>query len=44
MEDKIFSGIDELPVYTEGVLDVLLQADINLGATIGCSAGAMNGR
>ncbi len=65
MEDKIFSGIDELPkgqsadtiqkgclvleggafrgVYTEGVLDVLLQADINLGATIGCSAGAMNG-
>lgn len=30
-------------VYGEGVLDVLMQAGINMECTIGCSAGAMNG-
>lgn len=29
--------------YTEGVLDALMQADINTEATVGVSAGAMNG-
>ena len=30
-------------VYTSGVLDRLMQADINMDCTIGVSAGAMNG-
>lgn len=30
-------------VYGEGVLDALMEADINFECTIGCSAGAMNG-
>ena len=29
--------------YTSGVLDALMEADINLRTTIGVSAGAMNG-
>ena len=29
--------------YTEGVLDALMEADINLSCTLGVSAGAMNG-
>lgn len=29
--------------YTEGVLDALMQSDINMEATVGVSAGAMNG-
>lgn len=30
-------------VYTAGVLDALMEADINLSCTVGVSAGAMNG-
>ena len=30
-------------VYTSGVLDALMEADINIACTIGVSAGAMNG-
>lgn len=30
-------------VYSEGVLDCLMKNDINLTATVGCSAGALNG-
>ncbi|MBB5182996.1 patatin-like phospholipase family protein [Catenisphaera adipataccumulans] len=30
-------------VYTSGVLDALMEADINLRATVGVSAGALNG-
>ena len=30
-------------VYGEGVLDALMENDINMATTIGCSAGAMNG-
>ena len=30
-------------VYAEGVLDVLMEAGINLSCTIGVSAGALNG-
>ncbi|MGI5979491.1 MAG: patatin-like phospholipase family protein, partial [Oscillospiraceae bacterium] len=30
-------------VYTSGVLDRLMQSDINMECTIGVSAGAMNG-
>ena len=30
-------------VYTSGVLDALMQADINMQCTIGVSAGALNG-
>jgi predicted patatin/cPLA2 family phospholipase len=30
-------------VYTSGVLDALMQADINLSCTVGVSAGALNG-
>ena len=30
-------------VYVEGVVDALMMNDINLRATIGCSAGALNG-
>lgn len=30
-------------VYTSGVLDALMEADINIASTIGVSAGAMNG-
>lgn len=29
--------------YTEGVLDALLQEDINIGCVVGVSAGALNG-
>lgn len=30
-------------VYSEGVLDALMKADINMGCTVGVSAGALNG-
>ena len=30
-------------LYSEGVLDALMQADINMDCTIGVSGGAMNG-
>lgn len=30
-------------LYSEGVLDALMQADINMDCTIGVSSGAMNG-
>lgn len=30
-------------VFTSGVLDALMEADINFECTVGCSAGALNG-
>lgn len=47
--DKVAPGCTVLEggafrgVYTSGVLDRLMQADINMECTIGVSAGAMNG-
>ena len=38
LEGGAFRGI-----YSEGVLDVLLENDINMQCTIGTSAGALNG-
>ena len=38
LEGGAFRGI-----YTSGVLDALMEADINLRCTVGVSAGAMNG-
>ncbi len=47
--DKLCSGCIVLEggafrgVYTSGVLDALMEADINMECTIGVSAGALNG-
>lgn len=47
--DKITDGCIVLEgggfrgVYTSGVLDALMEADINMNCTIGVSAGALNG-
>lgn len=47
--DKLCSGCIVLEggafrgVYTSGVLDALMEADINMQCTIGVSAGALNG-
>ena len=38
LEGGAFRGL-----YTAGVLDALMENDINLSCTIGVSAGAMNG-
>lgn len=38
LEGGAFRGL-----YTAGVLDALMEADINLSCTVGVSAGAMNG-
>jgi len=38
LEGGAFRGL-----YTQGVLDYLMKNDINLGMTIGVSAGAMSG-
>ncbi len=49
ISDKISGGCIVLEggafrgVYTSGVLDALMQADINMQCTIGVSAGALNG-
>ena len=47
--DKLYKGCIVLEggafrgVYTSGVLDALMEADINMDCTIGVSAGALNG-
>ena len=47
--DKITDGCIVLEggafrgVYTSGVLDALMQADVNMSCTVGVSAGALNG-